>query len=134
MDGPGVMDEVVSGPGMSIKEILWHEIALEPVAAMAGGHEIARRVRAAAGEWQHVVQRGDREVEGRGAVHTAAAAIPHGGAFDGELMLSWEEAPEPVAVAGRTRETGAVEVPSLRQLHLVEKTTPRDGSETRRGV
>lgn len=103
MHGARVSDEVEAGPGIPRKEISWQQVALEAIAARARQHDVTRHVGAAVGEGVHVVERGNFEVERRGAVHAAAAAITHRGSLDGSLLMSgWNV----LAPTGQAREAG----------------------------
>ena len=86
MHGAGVPHEVRARPGMEHEELDGQQVTLHPVAAGAGEHEVAWRVRSAVGQRMDVIERCGVEVEGRGAVHAAAAAVTHGGALHGALV------------------------------------------------
>jgi hypothetical protein len=98
-----VSDEVEAGPGVSRKEFGRQEVALEAITARARQHDVSRDVSAAVGERVHVVERRNFEVERRGAVHAAAAAITHRGSLDRSLLMSgWNV----LAPSGQAREAG----------------------------
>ena len=98
-----VSDEVEAGPGIPRKEFGRQQVALETIAARARQHDVSRHVSAAVCQRMHVVERGNFEVERRGAVHAAAAAITHRGSLDGSLLMSgWNV----LAPTGRARKAG----------------------------
>ena len=103
MNRARVSDEVEASPRIPGKEIGRQHVALESIAAPARQHDVSSHVGAAVREGVHVVEGGELEVERRGAVHAAAAAITHGGSLDGSLLMSgWNV----LAPTGRAREAG----------------------------
>jgi hypothetical protein len=98
-----VSDEIEAGPGIPGEEFGRQQVAFQSVAPRARQHDVARHVRAPVGQWMHVVESGEFEVERGGTVHAASAAVTHGGAFDGSLLMSgWND----FAAASRAREAG----------------------------
>ncbi len=74
---------------MSLEEVERKHVALEAIAGTAGGHQVARVVCPAAGQRDHVVERGIPLIETRRTVHTALAAVaqrhPAHGLFRGDI-------------------------------------------------
>jgi hypothetical protein len=64
------------------------KVALESVAAPAGRDQVAWGMGSAARQGDNVVNRGVIEVQDLGAVHAAAAAVPHGGRFQGAFVIT----------------------------------------------
>lgn len=87
MHRAGIHDEVVPRPGMPHEKLDGEQLAFQPIAARAGGDEVAKRVRAPVSEGIHMIERGVREFEGLGAVHAAATAVAHGGALNRLLVV-----------------------------------------------
>lgn len=85
MHRPRVPNEIRAGPGEAVEELEREEIALEPIAAAAGGDEVAGVIGAAERERMHVIERGSFEREGHGAVDAALIAVADGGALVGTL-------------------------------------------------
>ena len=92
MDSAGQPDEVRPGPRMADEELVGQQIALEAVAAVAGGDDVARRVGAAVCEWIDVIEGREPELERPGAVDAAPAAVAHGCALEGALGLKRDNA------------------------------------------
>ena len=88
MHRASVGDEVESRPGIAGEELGRQEIALQAVTASAGGDEIAGRVDAALGEREDVIDRSEVELERRGAVDAAPAAVTHHGVLNGALLVA----------------------------------------------
>src|SRR5947207_15143806 len=91
MDGARVPHEVGAGPGMRGEEVVWKEVALQPVTAIAREDDIARMMGAAVRERIDMVERRRVEVEGGGAVDAAPAAVAQGRARDGALVTAAAE-------------------------------------------
>ena len=81
-------NEVESCPRVTSKEFVRQQITLEPIAAAAGEDDVPGHVRAAVRQRIHVIERGEVELQGRGAVHAAAAAVAHRGSLDRPLLMS----------------------------------------------
>jgi len=77
MHGTSVGDEVETCPRIAGEEFRREEIALEAITSSAGRDEIARRVDAALGEREDMVDRSEVELERGGAVDAAPAAVTH---------------------------------------------------------
>ena len=107
MHRPSMGDEVDPCPGISREEFRRQHVPLQPIASPAREHHVARHVRAAVRERMHVVERGVIEIERRGAVHTSAAAVTHGGSLDRSFLMSGRNVLSP---AGRPREAGKGDV------------------------
>jgi len=88
MHGASVRDEVESRPRIAGEEFRREEIALEAITAPAGGDEISRRVDAALGEREYVIDRGEVELERGGAVDAAPAAVTHHGVLYRALLVA----------------------------------------------
>lgn len=78
-------EEVTTGPRVSREELVRRLIALEPIARRASHDEVLRRVRAAEGEWIHVIERVAVVVEAGSAVHAPLTRVPERGAAHGPL-------------------------------------------------
>ena len=137
MYGARVVDEVQSCPGISGEEFSRKHVALEAIAASAGGDEVPGRVNAAARERENVVDGRYVEVERRGAVNAAAAAVTHHGVLDRTLLVAAMGTVRLLGAAGcawESRKGNAVIVSTPGQFHLAEKATPRNGSRSRGGA
>jgi len=64
------------------------------------------------GERMNVVQRGEIEFQVRAAVHAAAAAVSHGRALDGALLIPRQESFAAATDAGGSRKRDPVEMPT----------------------
>src|SRR5690348_7182912 len=137
MHGAGILNEVEPRPGIAGEELGGEQIALQPIAAAAGGNEVARRVLAAFGEREDVIDCGEVEIERRGAVDAAATAVTHHGVLYRALLVADYCA---LVSSGASRDSGKawqanmVIVSTPRQFHLAGKATPRNGSRSRGGV
>ena len=98
MHGASVVDEVQTRPGIPSEEFGRKQIAFEAIASATCGNEIAGGVHTALCKRMDVIDGGDVEVEGGGAVHTAPSAITHHGVLDRTLL---------VAAGGALRALGA---------------------------
>ena len=128
-----VHHEVVTGPGVSHEELDRQQLPFHPVTARAGGDQVAEVVGPAVSQRVDVIERGVREVEGIGAIDTAAAAIAHRGALNRVLLVAYGVAPNAASVGGNAGTKNSVIVPSG-QFHLAKKTTPRGGRTSHRGA
>lgn len=99
MHGSRVMNEVAPGPRVAHEELHGEHVSLETIARCARGYDVAGYVRTSLGEWVDVIERGTRDVEWRGAVDAAAAAVAHGGQLDRALLLQHAEATYAAAAA-----------------------------------
>lgn len=80
---------------MPFEELERQHIAFEAITRAARRDEIARIVRAAAGQRHHVVEGGAAMVESRRAVHAALATVAQGGAAHGLLRRHVRRNPWP---------------------------------------
>ncbi len=78
MHRTSVSYKIGAGPGVSGKELERKQIALESIARSAGDHEVARIVRPAVGEREHVIKRRRVLIKVGRAVYTALAAVAQG--------------------------------------------------------
>jgi hypothetical protein len=137
VDGACVLNEVETRPGITGEEFGGEEITFETIAATAGGNKVAGRVLATFGKRKNVVDRGEVEIDGGGAVDTAATAITHHGVFDRALLVADGGALAPFGPASDSRkawQANMVIVSTPRQFHLAGKATPRTGSHSRGGA
>jgi hypothetical protein len=75
---------------MPQEELRGEHIGLEAIARRARRDDVARRVRAALGEWMHVVERGARILERGATIDAAATAVSHRGELERSLVLRGE--------------------------------------------
>jgi hypothetical protein len=127
MHGTRVENEIQTCPGKAREEFSRQQIALESIAAPAGENDVARHVCAAVREGMHVVQGGEIEIQRRGAVHTPAAAVAHGRAFDRSLLMSGGDWLRPATEARGSREGDTMKVPAWGQCHLAKMGHPANG-------
>jgi hypothetical protein len=121
-----VQNEIHSRPGIPGEEFGRQEITLQPITAGAGGDDVAGDVSAAVRQRVHVIQRREIEIQRRGAVNTPAAAVTHGSALDGALLVAWTHLLWPPHNAGGSRKADTVKMPTSGQCHLAKKgDTPR---------
>ena len=88
MHCPRVRDEVDAGPRMAGEELGRQQVSFESIARRARQDHVAGGVSAAVRKWIHVVERREIKLEHRAAIHTAASAIAHRGAFDGAFLMA----------------------------------------------
>ena len=139
MHGARIPHEVGAGPGMRGEEVVWKEVTLQPVTAIAREDNVARMMRAAVRERIDMVERRRVEVEGGGAVNAAPAAVAHGRAFDGalvpgaaELIGAWP--PGATWEVGKAWKHDAVTLSTNGHFTSREKATPRDRRSSHRGA
>ena len=134
MHSARVGDEVLSRPRIASEEFSRQQVSLETIARGTRQHDVAHCVSAAVGEWMHVVQRGEVELEHRAAVHAPAAAITHGCSLERSLLMSGGDLLDSAADAWRSWEGDTVEMPTSGQFHLAKKGRPVAGRLPRQGV
>lgn len=125
-------DEVESRPGVSREEFGRQHVSLQPIAPCTGKDDVARNVGAAVRERVHVVERREVEVEGRGAVDTAASTVAHRRALDRSLLMAGRN----VLAAAGPRESGksnTVKVPTSGHVTSLKRRTPRREVVPRQG-
>lgn len=129
-----VLNEIRARPRISGEELGRQQVSLQSIAARTGEDDVARYVRTAVRPREHMIERGELELERRRAVHTAAAAIAHGGALDRALLMTGGNLFGPASDARDAGERDMVELPTSGQCHLAKKATPRTGNLSRGGV
>jgi len=134
MHRASVQDEVRARPRETREEVSREHVALEAVAAAAGGDEVAGNVSTTLGQRVHMVECGDIEFEGGGAVHAAPAAITHCGALDRSLLSVGVQSPGVARDSGDAGKGDAVTLSTPGQGHLAEKAKPRDGQASHHGA
>lgn len=85
--GARIGDEVEPRPRISGEVFGRQHVSFLTVAPRARQHDVAGYVRPAVRQRIHVIQRREVELERSGAVHTAPAAIAHGGPLDRSFLL-----------------------------------------------
>jgi hypothetical protein len=88
MHCPRVEDEVQPGPRVSREKLRRQHVSLESITARARRDEIPCRVPAAMGDGVNVIERGEVDLEGGGAVDATAAAVTHRRALDRALLVT----------------------------------------------
>src|SRR5689334_22953105 len=134
MNRTSVENEVQPGRGKSREEFRGEHVAFEAIAAAARGDEVARNVSTTLGQRVHMVECGDIEFEGGGAVHAAPAAITHCGALDRSLLSVGVQSPGVARDSGDAGKGDAVTLSTPGQGHLAEKAKPRDGQASHHGA
>src|SRR5438067_2046773 len=113
MDGARMRDEVQPRPGIADEELAWKEVTFQPIASATGEDDVSRHVSAAVRQRIHVIQRREVELESRGAVHAAAAAVAHCGSLDRPLLVPGGNLFGPAWRSARdTRKGNTVNVPT----------------------
>ena len=104
------------------EELVRQHVGLEAVAGAAGGDEVAGGGDPALRERMDMVERRDRELERRAAVHAAAATVTHGRALGGALQVGGRHAARmAVEAAGRAWEGDPRKGLASGQCHLAGK-------------
>ena len=112
MHGARVGDEVLPCPRIASEELGRKEIALEAITAATGENDVARHMRAAMRQRMYVIQGCEIELERSRAVHTSAAAVAHGSAFDRSFLVARLDCLGPAIHAGSAGEGHTVKVPT----------------------
>ena len=88
MHGPRITNEVRPSDRVPREELVRQHVALHPVAGRAGGNDVARHMRAAAGDGVDVVERRFDRVEVMTAVDAPPPAVTHRRALEGALGVT----------------------------------------------
>ena len=88
MHGARIAHEVRPGLRVSGEELVRQHVALEAITGRTGNHEVARRVRAAAGYRMNVVKRRFKRFEVMSAVNTTPSAVAHRGALERTFVVA----------------------------------------------
>ena len=98
MHGARIAHEVRSRLRVSREELVRQHVSLEAITGRTGNHEVARRVRAAAGYRMNVVKRRFNRCEVMPAVNTTPSTIAHRGALERTLVVARENWPPTMPV------------------------------------
>ncbi len=123
-----VLNEVRSRPRIANEKFGRQQISLQSIAPCARQDHVAGHVRSAVRQRKDVVERRDLEFQTRGTIHTASAAVAHGGAFDRSLLRSGWNWFGPASSAREAGKGDMVELPTSGQCHLAKKGHPATGA------
>jgi hypothetical protein len=128
-------------PGIGGEKRVREEVALQPVTVRARKNDVAGVMHAAVRQGIYVIEGSCFEIESRGAVDAAPAAVAHRGAFDRALVSSPAKVADArltdaASDAGEAGEHGSVMLPVTGGGHFtsLEKSKPRDGRNSHSGA
>ena len=93
MHSTGVSNEVDTGPRVPREELVGEHVPFHSVTRRASRNKIPGGVRATPREGEDMIEGGRIEVEPRGAVDAAAAAVTHGSALERALDVAMDDVP-----------------------------------------
>jgi hypothetical protein len=89
MHCPRIDEEVLPRPRVPAEELVGQQIALQPIAPPARHHEVAECMGPAVRQRMHVVERREREIQRRRAIHAAFTAVAESRALIRVLEDPW---------------------------------------------
>ncbi len=109
MHRAGIAHEVRARPDVPGEELVWRQVAFQPIAGRAGHHEVSRIMGAPASQRKDMIDRGRAMIQLRGTIDTTVSTVakrnpPHGALHCGVGDRSSESlADRPVAWLCRAR-------------------------------